>query len=382
MYFVHLCSMRIIVAPDKFKGSLSSPEVCRCIAAGIRSVLPSASLHLLPLADGGDGFAAVLQQYLHTTTVTCVTQDPLGRPLTASYQLDENNRTAIIEMAAASGLVLLSPQEYNPLLASSYGTGVLIKDAMSRGAVTIRLGLGGSATNDAGMGILAALGFRFCDAAGKELPPSGASLQQVEKITAPVLPQHVRFELACDVQNPLLGPDGAAYTYAPQKGADAAMVQQLDRGLEHFAGVVEQHTGTSHLAVPGAGAAGGTAFGLLSFLRAVLRDGASLVLEASGLQQELPGARLVFTGEGKIDRQTLQGKLVQRVAAAAQTHRVPVIALCGMLELDAAQLQAQGIVYACSLASPGIPPAAAIAQAPGLLQQAAAHGMHWFLHHR
>ncbi len=370
--------MRIIVAPDKFKGSLSSMAACNSIAAGIRSVLPSATINLLPLADGGDGFAEVMHYYLHTQTISCSTVNPAGKAITATYQWNAAEKIAIIEMAAASGLVLLQPAEQNPLHTSTYGTGLMIRDAINRGAVKIILGLGGSATNDAGTGILAALGFCMYDAAGGLLPPNGSGLLQIDRIEPAALPAKLHIELACDVRNPLYGSNGAAFVYAPQKGADAAMVVQLNKGLEHFSRLVHRYTAHDLSGLPGAGAAGGTAYGLLSFLPATLHSGAAMVLAASGLSNFLPGAALVFTGEGKIDQQTLQGKLVQQVIQTAAPYKVPVIGLCGVLELDKATLQASGFTDVYPLVCGNTTTQIARQQAGILLEQAARHCIQQF----
>ncbi|MBS1564377.1 MAG: glycerate kinase, partial [Bacteroidetes bacterium] len=258
--------MKVIIAPDKFKGSLSSFGVCEAIAAGIRQRWPDAEILFFPMADGGDGFAAVMKHYLHTSTIACSSADPLGRTIQVSYEWSAADRTAIIEMAAASGIVLLKPYERNPLRTSTYGTGLLMNDAMQRGAKKILLGLGGSATNDGGLGILAALGYEVkytegndavtaadgakvtADSAAKNIAaidaPNGESLQYVRSIVPPSSAgSFPSLLIACDVQNPLYGPQGAAYIYAPQKGANPAQVEELDRGLRNYAAVIQKQTG-------------------------------------------------------------------------------------------------------------------------------------------
>jgi glycerate kinase len=320
--------MKVIIAPDKFKGSLTSFEACEAIAAGIRAGGGRMDIFSFPMADGGDGFAAVMKYYLRTDTVHCHTEDPLGRPMEASYELKEE--IAIVEVASASGLVLLKEGERNVLNTSTFGTGLMIKDAIRSGARKIILGLGGSATNDAGMGILTALDFRFMDKDGHPLKACGGNLGSIDVIVPPDHLPDIRFDIACDVQNVLYGQQGAAYIYAPQKGASAEEVRVLDAGLRHFAGLLRQGIAD----VPGTGAAGGIAAGLMGFFDVHLKMGIELIMSTSGIQHAIPGARLVITGEGKVDRQTLYGKVVSEIAALADQYRIPAIAFCGISEVD------------------------------------------------
>src|SRR5450432_105501 len=262
--------MKIIIAPDKFKGSLSSAEVCNCIEKGIKLVDNNIDLYSFPMADGGDGFADVMQRYTKTEMIQCLTVDPLDRPLNSSYQWNDITKTAIIEMATASGLVLLKAAERNPMKTSSYGTGLLIKDAIGKGAKKIILGIGGSATNDAGTGILSALGFVFTDDTDKAISASGEKLLLIQKIIPPAIVPSVQFEIACDVDNVLYGPQGAAYIYAPQKGATQQQVELLDKGLRHFSEITIIQTNKNIAGIKGAGAAGGIAAGMLPFLNAEL----------------------------------------------------------------------------------------------------------------
>ncbi len=324
--------MKIIIAPDKFKGSLSSFEVCRDVEKGIRSVKPDLQLHSFPMADGGDGFAEVLKHYHATDTIFCEAVDPLHRETRASYQWNGNEKTAIIEMAAASGLTLLAKEERNPLITSTYGTGMLTRDAIGRGARKIILGLGGSATTDAGTGILSALDFLFEDEKGNSLTACGENLSRINRIVPPVVLPPVLFEIACDVENILYGENGAAYVYAPQKGADEAMVKQLDKGLRNFDSVVKRQFNKAVSSIPGTGAAGGIAAGLLPFFDVKMKKGIDMVLEASGMEQYLQGANLLITGEGKIDAQSTQGKVVGRIASLAKANSIPCMAFCGYLE--------------------------------------------------
>lgn len=320
--------MKILLAPDKFKGSINSFDVCASLAKGLKE--NDSSFHTLsfPMADGGDGFARVLAYYLGATERKCATTDPLGRPIQASYFLSENG-VALIELAAASGLALLKTEEYDIMAASTLGTGTLIRDAIGQGVRKIVLGVGGSATNDGGMGILHALGVRFIGDDGKELLPCGGSLEKIRKIEPRGLPSTVKFQLAVDVENPLTGTRGAAHVYGPQKGADQSQVEALDKGLSNFASVLKRVTGYDVLAKPGMGAAGGVPAGLTVLLDAVISNGAELVIAASGFMDALPGADLVITGEGKIDDQSADGKLTGRIAAIAKLHGVHCIAVCG-----------------------------------------------------
>lgn len=346
--------MKIIIAPDKFKGSLTSAEVCKAIAEGINRQNKDAEVLHFPMADGGDGFNSVLQHYFHTTPVTVDTVDPLQRPLQASYQWNNSKKIAIIEMATASGLVLLKEKERNPLLTSTYGTGVLMKHALENCAGRIILGLGGSATNDAGIGILSALGFHFISKTGEKLPAVGENLLKIDRILPPVTLPQICIEIAADVENPLYGPNGAAYVYGPQKGADPAMVEQLDKGLRNIAAVIEKQFGKQIADFAGAGAAGGIAAGLSAFFEVEMKKGVDLVLQANGLEKELMGAGLVITGEGKIDGQSGLGKVVGTMAALARKYKIPCIAFCGMLEAGMDETGNMGLASVYPLEAEGL----------------------------
>jgi glycerate kinase len=359
--------MKIIIAPDKFKGSLSSLEACKAIAEGIRQADERTQVRPFPMADGGDGFAEVMKYYLHTDTVECDTLDPLGRHITASYQWNSNTKSAIIEMAVASGLVLLKPEERDPLKTSTEGTGLLIRDAIDKGAKRIVLGLGGSATNDAGTGILSALGFVFKDSNDRSLKACGENLLQIAKIIPPPNVPEARFEIACDVQNALYGHGGAAYVYAPQKGANAEAVKLLDDGLRHFAEILKEHTGKDVSDIPGTGAAGGIAAGLISFLDVELKKGIDLIIDASGIKNEIATADLLITGEGKIDEQTLQGKVVSELSMLASERKIPVVAFCGISMATATVIDQLGLQHVVSLVSPSISTEEAMIHAKGIL---------------
>ncbi|MEP7376277.1 MAG: glycerate kinase [Chitinophagaceae bacterium] len=364
--------MKIIVAPDKFKGSLTSFEACKAISDGIRKANEKTEIIEFPMADGGDGFSAVLQRYLKTDTVVCDTLDPLGRKITAVYQWDEKNKIAIIEMAVASGLVLLNEEERNPLLTSTFGTGLLIKHAIERGAKKIILGLGGSATNDGGTGILSALGFQLISKSGSLLQASGENLLAIQKIIpAPFIPS-VKFEIACDVQNVLYGHQGAAYIYAPQKGADKEQVEFLDKGLKNLADILKEQTGKDISKIPGTGAAGGIAACLLSFFDVNMKKGIELITEAGDIENEISGADLIITGEGKIDDQSGEGKVVGYIAALAKKYGVPCIGLCGITELDKTGSKKMGLKKIIALQDGSVTNKEAMNNAAALLQEKAA----------
>jgi glycerate 2-kinase len=363
--------MNIVIAPDKFKGSLTTFEACQIIADGFKRAEPSVSLSLFPMADGGDGFAQVMKYYVNTDTVDCNTVDPLERNIKGSYEWNAMKQVAIIEIAVASGLVLLKEEEQNPLKTSTYGTGLLIKDAIRNGAKEIVLGLGGSATTDAGTGILSALGFQFLDANNKSLGACGESLLDIKQIIAPIAIPRVTFEIACDVQNILFGPKGAAHVYGRQKGADDGAIKLLDDGLKHFAEILQQHTGHDVADIPGAGAAGGIAAGLMGFFKVQLKSGVQMIIEVSGIKNKMARVDLVVTGEGKIDRQTLSGKVVSELARLASSHNIPVAAFCGTSELNNSQIKKLGVQYLETLMSPTVTKQEAINNARQILQDKA-----------
>lgn len=365
--------MRIVVAPDKFKNSLDSAGVCAAIAAGLRAALPEAMITCLPLSDGGDGLASVLQHYGQWQHIALTVSDPLGRPVAAYFLYDRAESVAFVEMAQASGLHLLRQEEYDPLRTTTVGTGQVILAAMRLGARRIIIGVGGSATNDGGMGMATALGYRFLDAAGTVLPPCGASLGKVAAIDArnAVATAHIRFEVACDVTSPLIGPQGAAHVFAPQKGADTPMVQQLEQGMIHFAALLKQTLGKDLATISGGGAAGGMGAGCVAFLNARIRSGASLVLACSKAAQHIAAADLVITGEGRLDASTFTGKLVSAVAGLCRFHHKPLVALCGTVDALPATLQAYGITAAFSILTQPMSLATAMAQTQVLLEHRA-----------
>ena len=332
---------KITIATDSFKGSLTSLEVAEAFSAGFRSVYEGCIVQKVTIADGGEGTIDALVHTLGGRYIETEVADPLMRPIKARYGLIEDSHTAIIEMSAASGLPLLTKSEQNPLKTTTYGTGELIADALRRGAQHLIIGIGGSATNDAGVGMLRALGFRFLDTAGNELSGGGEILEKIasidERSAMPEL-KKAEIKVACDVTNPLYGKMGAAYIFAPQKGANEAMVEILDNGLRHFAERVKAHNGIDIATMPGAGAAGGLGGGITALLGAQLERGVDLILKAIDFDSLIEGSDLVVTGEGRIDSQTIMGKAPSGVLHAAQAHGIPTIAIGGAV-VDCDELQ-------------------------------------------
>ena len=325
--------MKIVAASDSFKGSLTSAEVADSIEKGVYDADPFAEVVKVAVGDGGEGTMDALLETMGGRKIRLYVQDPLGRSHEAEYAVLNDGLTAVVEMSSASGLTLLSPEERNPMRTSTYGTGQMIADALDRGCRRFLIGIGGSATNDGGMGMLCALGYRFLDAEDNELPGTGASLADVFSIDDSGVLHGVHdseFIVACDVDSPLYGPKGAAYVFAPQKGADPEMVRSLDEGLRHYAEVVSSSAAT----VPGAGAAGGLGYAFVTFLGARLRRGADKVLDALCFDKIIEGADLVITGEGRLDSQTLAGKTPYAVLQRACKQGIPVIAVAGSVASD------------------------------------------------
>jgi glycerate kinase len=341
--------MKIVIAPDSFKESLSAMEIATEIEAGFREIFPHAEYLKIPAADGGEGTVEAMIAATSGRRVEVTVSGPLGNPVQATYGLLGNARTgviAVIEMASASGLAVDPPHLRNPLKASSQGTGELIRNALDAGARRFILGIGGSATNDGGGGMLQALGVRLRDANGDELGPGGAELSRLASIDISNLDPRLKgcvIDVACDVDNPLTGPTGASATFGPQKGATPEMVEQLDGCLRHYSEVIARDLGRKVGEVPGSGAAGGMGAAMLAFLDGRLRPGSEIVTEAIGLDAALADADLVITGEGRIDSQSIRGKTPIGVARVAQARGVPVIGLGGCLANDSAIVHQHGI---------------------------------------
>lgn len=344
--------MNILIAPDKFRGSLDADEVCLAAERGVLMAFPSARVHKAPLADGGEGTAHILTKNQNGRFVEIEARDPLGRVIKAAYGLSADGKTAFIEMAAASGLSLLTGEERNPLLTSTYGTGEMIVHALETGAEKIILGIGGSATTDAGTGMAAALGFRFLDDNGLEITPDGGSLARItaidEKNVHPLLSRS-EVVVACDVTNPLYGKNGAAFVYGPQKGADGPMVALLDEGLRSFSKTASAHFGKNLADSPGSGAAGGVGAGAVWFLNARLHEGIQIVMDELKIPEKIRSMDLVITGEGKADEQTLNGKVVKGLASLCRESGVRLALICGTLAITPEQAEEAGITYATSV---------------------------------
>lgn len=338
--------MKVVVAIDSFKGSLTSMEAGTAAKEGILAAKPDAEVIVKPLADGGEGTADALIEGLGGGRIDITVTGPLGKPVPAYYGYLEKSSTAIIEMASAAGITLIGGGEKAPGKATTYGVGEMIKDAMERGCRNFIIGLGGSATNDGGLGMLKALGYEFLDADGKDVGEGGWALEKIAFIKTEGRDSRLSecsFRAACDVSNPLCGENGATYVYGPQKGVTDAMRERLDRGMAHFAEVTAKTLGYDDSGAAGAGAAGGLGFALLSYIRAEITPGIGLVLDAAGLEKELSGADIVVTGEGRLDGQTAMGKAPVGVAKLAKKYHAKVIAFAGSVTREASACNAAGI---------------------------------------
>lgn len=338
--------MKIIVAPQALKGSLTAAETGRAIAEGAREVYSEVEIRIVPVADGGEGTVQALVDATGGKVLEREVTGPLGKPVRAFFGLMGDKRTAVIEMAASSGLPLVPPGQRDPRITTTYGVGELILAALNDGCTHFIIGIGGSATNDGGAGMAQALGARLRDAQGNELPRGGTALAQLARIDVEHMDARLRnctFDVACDVNNPLCGPAGASAVYGPQKGATPEMVAELDAALAHYAWIIERDLGHAVRDIPGAGAAGGLGAGLLAFLHATLRPGAQIVLEAVRLEEQIRTADLIITAEGQLDSQTAYGKSVGAVAALAKKYGLPVLAIAGSLGENYEEIYKLGI---------------------------------------
>lgn len=338
--------MKIVLAPDSFKESLSALQVAESIERGFKQVLPNADYVKVPMADGGEGTVQSLVDATGGRIIKKTVTGPLGEAAEAFFGILGNEKTAVIEMAAASGLHLVPATKRNPLLTTTRGTGELIAAALEYNVNHIIIGIGGSATNDGGAGMARALGARFLNSDGQEITEGGGALSDLAAIDLSSLDSrlaHVKIEVACDVDNPLIGPKGASAIFGPQKGATPEIVNQLDENLAHYAEIIEKYLGVKIADVPGAGAAGGLGGGLLAFMQAELSRGIDIVMEAAKLSDIIAGADLVITGEGKIDGQTIFGKTPIGVAKTAKKHGVPVIGIAGNVAGDSDAVHEYGI---------------------------------------
>ena len=366
--------MKVVVAPNSFKGSLSATQAAAAIARGVREALPRATVVEVPVADGGEGTAEALVTANRGTYQWVNVEGPLGDAVLASYGLIGGGNTAVMEMASASGFSLVTAARRDVKKASTFGFGQLLDAARAAGAKSIISGIGGSATNDCGAGMAQALGVRLLDASGHDVPRGGAALLGVERIDVSGMNpawKSVAVRVACDVTNPLTGPRGASAVYGPQKGADPDTVGLLDRALDHFAEVIERDLGKRVADVPGAGAAGGTGAGMIAFLDAVLEPGAPLVVGASGFDRHLAGADLVITGEGRADAQTAYGKAPGEVARRAHALGIPVVLIAGSKGPGWETLSELGVTSVVTLIEEGADLQSALNEPEGVLARAA-----------
>lgn len=374
--------MKVIIAPDSFKGSVSALDVAKNIEVAIHEVEPTAQTILMPVADGGEGtvdaIASCVPAEIHRIQVC----GPMKEEAEAYYATIDNGQTAVIEMAQASGLPMVPMDCRNPWHATTYGTGQMIKDALDRGVKKIIIGIGGSATNDGGAGALMALGASFLDAEGKELQLGGGALSELKTMDLSRFDKRIfdtEIVVACDVTNPLTGPTGASYVYGPQKGANPEMVEALDAALAHFAEVSKAELGEDFAICPGAGAAGGLGFALLAFCKARFAAGIDVVLDVCGFKKELEDADLVITGEGRIDGQSVCGKVLYGIGMRAKEKQVPVVAIGGGVKEDSEALLDCGIGAMFSIANGPMTLEYAMEHGAELIRQVAKNIMRVFI---
>ncbi|MBP3887325.1 MAG: glycerate kinase [Cellulosilyticum sp.] len=350
--------LKFVLAPDSFKESMSAKEVCDAMEKGIKRVFTDAVCVRVPMADGGEGTLEALVDATGGKKMTRYVTGPLGEMIEASYAILGDGKTAVIEMAKAAGLEIVPIDKRNPLYTTTYGVGELIKAALDQGVKQLVIAIGGSATNDVGVGMLQALGASFKDKNGREVGFGGAEVGRIETIDLTNFDSRLKMigiEVACDVTNPLTGPTGASYIFAKQKGADKEEIKQLDEALSHFAKLVKRELGIEIDKIKGAGAAGGLGAGLVGFCNGKLMPGVDLVVKYSGLEKKVVGANFIFTGEGSIDRQTQYGKTLTGVAKVAKANQIPVIALAGRVVTPIDELYKLGISAAFSITPEAIP---------------------------
>ncbi|AMG93067.1 MULTISPECIES: glycerate 2-kinase [Citrobacter] len=338
--------MKIVIAPDSYKESLSATEVAQAIEKGFREIFPDAQYVSVPVADGGEGTVEAMIAATHGSAHSALVTGPLGEKVNANWGMSGDGKTAFIEMAAASGLALVPPDKRNPLITTSRGTGELILQALDSGASNIIIGIGGSATNDGGAGMVQALGAKLCDANGTEIGYGGGSLNTLNTIDVSGLDPRIKqcaIRVACDVTNPLVGEQGASRIFGPQKGATEPLILELDRNLAHYADIIKKSLGVDVKNVPGAGAAGGMGAALMAFLGAELKSGIEIVTQALNLEEHIHDCTLVVTGEGRIDSQSIHGKVPVGVANVAKKYHKPVIGIAGSLTRDVGVVHQYGI---------------------------------------
>lgn len=343
--------MKVVIAIDSFKGCIGSSALSKCVEEGIKVVYPEAVIEAYEVADGGEGTVQAMVKNTNGEMITCKAHDPLMNPIEAQYGILGDGTTAIIEMAAAAGLPLVPAHLRNPRIATTFGVGELIKDALERGCRECIVGIGGSATNDAGLGMLQALGFRFLDSEGKDVGLGGDALGRIAHIDnsgALLALNESRFSVACDVDNPMYGERGAAHIYGKQKGANEEDILILDANVKHFAERIEQQCGKNVAHIAGSGAAGALGGGFLAFLNATLQSGIDIVLDTIQFEERIKDAQFVITGEGKIDAQSAMGKVISGIAKRCVKHNVPLLAFAGHVEESAKVLHEHGV---CALFS-------------------------------
>ncbi len=374
--------MKIVIAPQGFKGNLTALHVARAIEEGIKRVVPDTQTTIKPMADGGEGTVQALVDATGGKMIATEVTGPLGKPVTAQWGILSDKVTAVIEMAAASGLPLVPPEKRDPLVTTTRGTGELVVAALDNGCRKLITGIGGSATNDGGAGMAQALGARLLDAKGKELPSGGTALAQLERIDISQMDSRLtdfKVTLASDVNNPLCGPNGASAIYGPQKGATETQVRQLDAALSHYADIIQRDLGIDLRDAPGAGAAGGLGLGLMVFLKARPIPGIDVIIKATDLMADLEGADLVFTAEGRIDCQSAMGKVPTGVALKAKEFGLPVIAIAGEVTDDCRIIYEQGIDAVVSIAPGPITLNQSMTEAEKLIGNAAECAMRVFV---
>jgi glycerate kinase len=357
--------MKTLICPDKFKGSLTAAEVAEAIAAGLPANFQKT---LVPMADGGEGSLEVIADNLEGKWIRVTVNDPLFRLITAKYFL--SGEIAYIEMAKASGYELLTNEERDCTQTTTFGTGELIKDAISQKVKSIYLFIGGSATNDGGMGVAVALGYTFLDKSGSELLPIGGNLFEIHEIHSPTKAfSKIQFTVVCDVTNPFYGSNGTAHVYAAQKGANERQIVELDKGLQNLAEVIKKQFSVDVQKIPGAGAAGGLGGGAIAFLDATVKSGTKTLIEVTGLEEKIKSSDLIITGEGKVDKQSISGKLIDGICKIAQANNIPVWIVCGVCEITETTLTELGVTKVIELVNEQTTSVYAIQNAKALIEQ-------------
>ncbi|MDP4095862.1 glycerate kinase [Paenibacillus sp. P96] len=370
--------MKILVAPDSYKGSLSAKEAAIYMEQGIRDVLPHAEVTIIPVADGGEGTVDAIVSAAHGTLHEVEVVGPIGDTVKSFFGVLRDDQTAVIEMAAASGLTLVPAGRLNPMIATTYGTGQLIKHALDYGCRKIVIGIGGSATNDGGVGMAQALGVRFLNEQGTEISFGGGELSKIRRIDISNIDPRVKdceIRVASDVTNPFCGPHGAAAIYGPQKGATSEMIKQLEHGMVHLSRLIREQLGIEIETVPGAGAAGGLGGGLIAFLSAKIGRGIDMVLETTEFEEIIQQVEIVFTGEGRTDSQTAQGKTAAGIAKIAKKYKKPVICISGSISTDVDSLYELGIDAIVAITQSPMTLEDAMRNAPSLIRQTTASVM-------